>query len=258
MSSGAKEQRDEVLDLALELDLTGLACAWDELLARATEKEPGYSAFALGLLRYERQVRQQRRRERNLKRSRLGPCEGLQGYDFTLRPKLTARTVKELLGCEWVRQRRPIVCVGRPGTGKSRIVKALGQAAVDEGHTVLYVEHTVDMLADLRGARVDDSWRRTLRRYQKPDVLILDEFGYEAFDEEATDDLFRLVAARHEKGSTVIAANTGFRQWHRFFPSKAHAVATVDRLIDHATILRFSGKSFRKPDEIHGAELDEE
>lgn len=257
MSSEAKEQRDAVLDLALELDLTGLACAWDELLACATEKEPGYSDFALGLLRYEREVRQQRRRERNLKRSRLGPCEGLEGYDFSLRPKLAARTVKELLGCEWVRQRRPIVCVGRPGTGKTRVVKALGQAAVDEGHRVLYVEHTVDMLADLRGARVDDSWRRTFRRYQKPDVLILDEFGYEAFDEEATDDLFRLVAARHEQGSTVIAANTGFRQWHRFFPSKAHAVATVDRLIDHATILRFSGKSFRKPDAIHGAELEE-
>ena len=85
MSSEAKEQRHAVLDLALELGLTGLACAWDELLACATEKEPGYSDFALGLLRYEREVRQQRRRERNLKRSRLGPCEGLEGYDFSLR-----------------------------------------------------------------------------------------------------------------------------------------------------------------------------
>ena len=33
-------------------------------------------------------------------------------------------------------------------------------------------------------------------------------------------------------------------------------VATVDRLIDRATILRFSGKSKRKPLETHGAEID--
>jgi DNA replication protein DnaC len=183
---------------------------------------------------------------------------GLEGFDFSLRPKLEARVLKELLNCEWARQKRPIVCLGRPGTGKTRIVKALGQAAVDEGLTVLYVAHTVDMLADLRGARVDDTYRRTFRRYAKPEVLILDEFGYEAFDERATDDLFRLVADRHERASTVIAANVGFRSWHRFFPSKAHAVATVDRLLDRATILRFSGKSGRGPKDNHGAELEDE
>ena len=257
MSESAEARRDELLALASELSLTALAEALETLLAQAAKKDPSYTDFALALLRHEQAARQVRRRERNLKRSRLGPCEGLKGYNFSLRPKLAARTVKELLGCEWVRQRRPLICVGRPGTGKTRIVKALGQAAVEEGHSVLYMRHTTDMLADLRGSQVDDTYRRTFRRYAKPEVLILDEFGYAAFDEAATDDLFRLIAARHEKSSTVVAANTGFSNWHRFFPSRAHAVATVDRLIDQATILRFTGKSFRKPDKIHGAELEE-
>jgi len=134
--------------------------------------------------------------------------------------------------------------------------EALGTAAVDEGFTVLYVEHTADMLADLRGSRTDGTYRRTFRRYEKPEVLLLDEFGYEALNDAATDDLFRLVSARHEKASTVVAANTGFKQWHRFFPSKAHAVATIDRLIDRATILRFTGKGCREPQAVHGAPLE--
>lgn len=257
-SSEGERRRAELVELAQELDLTALAGEWEQLLQRAEEKAPGYTDFALGLLRFERDARQRRKRERNLKRSRLGSPKSLDDYDFSVRPRLEARVVKELLNCEWVRQKRPLVCLGRPGTGKTHVVQALGQAAVDEGFAVTYVRHTADVLAELRGARVDGTYRRVLRRYEKPDVLILDEFGYEAFDEAATDDLFRLISARHEQRATVVAANTGFASWHRFFPSKAHAVATVDRLVDRATILRFTGKSYRTPNDIHGGEIEED
>ncbi|MGE0706677.1 MAG: ATP-binding protein [Planctomycetota bacterium] len=104
----------------------------------------------------------------------------------------------------------------------------------------------------------DRTYQRALRRYAKPDVLILDELGYQTLDEGATNDLFRLVAARHKKASTVVVSNTGFKEWHRFFPSVGQSVATVDRLIDDATILRFTGKSIRKPRDVHGAQLEGE
>jgi len=91
----------------------------------------------------------------------------------------------------------------------------------------------------------------------KPDVLLLDEFGYQAFDAAATNSLFRVVATRHGQGSIVLTANTGFSKWKNLFPSEATAIATVDRLADRATILRFTGKSMRDPREIHGAPLDD-
>ena len=88
--------------------------------------------------------------------------------------------------------------------------------------------------------------------------MLIDEFGYEPFTSEKTNYLFRLVSARHQQGSIVLAANTGFAKWKNLFPSEAAAVATVDRLVDGATILRFSGKSFRQPHRIVGAPLDED
>jgi len=54
------------------------------------------------------------------------------------------------------------------------------------------------------------------------------------------------------------ALNTGFSKWRSLFPSEATAVATVDRLVDSATILRFTGKSFRQPREIIGAPLEDD
>lgn len=248
---------DELRMLAQMLNLTALRDALPDLLARAESDEFSYSDFALMLLRFEAQTRQSRRLTRNLKRSGLPQLvEGLDGFDFSIRPKLEARVVKELLNCRWVEEKRNIICVGRPGLGKTRVLDALTKAACLRGHTVLNV-NTAEMLEDLHGSLADGTYKRTFRRYEKPDVLYADEFGYDPFDAKATKYLFRLVSARYGKCSTLIAANTGFKSWKRFFPSEAQAVATVDRLIDRATILRFTGKSYRKPLETHGADVDD-
>jgi DNA replication protein DnaC len=115
-----------------------------------------------------------------------------------------------------------------------------------------------DMIEDLHASQADGTFKRAFRRYLKPAVLLLDEFGYEPFTPEATNYLFRLVSARHRAGSIVLTANTGFSKWRTLFPSEATAVATVDRLVDAATILRFTGKSFRQPQDIIGAPLDDD
>lgn len=242
----------ELRELASALNLTALRDQLPELLAQAQSNEASYSDFALSMLRFEYSARRSRSLTRNLKRSGLPDLvEGLDDFDFSIRPKLEARVVKELLNCRWADERRNIICVGRPGLGKSRVLDALTKAACLKGHTVLKVT-TAQMLEDLHASLADGTFRRAFRRYEKPAVLYCDEFGYEPFDAEATKYLFRLVSARHGRSSVLLAANTGFKSWQRFFPSEAQAVATVDRLIDNATILRFTGKSFRKPREVLG------
>jgi DNA replication protein DnaC len=56
----------------------------------------------------------------------------------------------------------------------------------------------------------------------------------------------------------VLTANSGFSKWKTLFPSEAQAVAAVDRLLHDATILRFTGTTWREPRDIHGAPLDDE
>jgi DNA replication protein DnaC len=116
---------------------------------------------------------------------------------------------------------------------------------------------TAEMLEELHASQADRSFHRALRRYVKPQLLVLDEFGYEPFDLKATTYLFRVVSARYQQGSVVLTANVGFNRWKNLFPSESMAVATVDRLVDRSTILRFSGKGCREPKEMIGAPLEE-
>jgi DNA replication protein DnaC len=227
----------ELVQLAIDLDLTALAEAFPELLHNAEKDSPSFTDFALQMLRTEATTRKQRRLERSLKRSHLGSVQGLDGFNFDARPRLDPRVVKELLNCQFVDQHRNVLCLGRPGLGKTRIAKALAHAACLRGYSVLYVR-AVDMIEDMHASLADGTF--------KP------------FSTEATNYLFRIVSARHQNGSIVLTANTGFKRWKNFFPSEATAVATVDRLVDDATILRFTGKSFRPPREIVGAPLDDD
>lgn len=255
-AASADDRHDEIQRLAIQLNLTALSEQLPELFRVAEKEGLSYTEFALRMLGAEREARRTRRMGRNLKRARLGVVEGLDGFDFSLRPQLEARVVRELAHCRWVEERRNIICVGRPGTGKTRVLKALCQAAAIKEYRVLYV-HTAEMLAELHASLADGSFQKRLRRYVKPDVLALEEFGYQDLDAPQVNHLFRVVSARHRTAATLVAANTGFKQWKRFFPSEAQAVATVDRLIDQATILRFTGEGCRKPRDIYGGELDD-
>lgn len=253
----APNPSEELIQLAIDLDLTALAQSLPALLERAENDSPSFTDFGLQMFRAEVNARKTRRLERSLKRSHLGAVEGLEGFDFSARPKLDPRVVKELLGCRFVAEHRNILCLGRAGLGKTRVAKAIAHAACLAGYSVLYVL-AADMIEELHGSHADGTFKRAFRRYVKPELLLIDEFAYQPFNSEATNYLFRLVSARHRQGSIVLTANTGFSQWKNLFPSEATAVATVDRLVDGATILRFTGKSFRQPRDIVGAPLEED
>jgi DNA replication protein DnaC len=257
MNSNAPPQSPQLQHLARMLNLTALADSMPVILTRAEQEALAYTEFAERLLQTELNARLERKAARFLKRAKLGTVEDLDSFDFKIRPNIEPRVIKEFLTCNFVAEKRNILCLGRPGLGKTRIAKTIGWAACLAGYSVLFT-NTAAMLEDIGSSLADGTYQRAMRRYVKPQLLICDEFGYEGFDPKATRYLFRLVSARHGQGSIVLTANTGFNRWKALFPSEASAVATVDRLVDRATILRFTGQGCRKPKDIHGANLEDD
>ena len=137
------------------------------------------------------------------------------------------------------------------------MAKALGHAACARALSVYYAP-MAEVLEALHAARADDTYRKVFRRVTGPDLLILDDAGFAELGREAAHELFRVVCARYRQRSTIVVTNLPFKQWGEFLPSPAQAVAIADRLVDDATILRFSGTPYRRPRDVHGAPLDGE
>lgn len=256
--SDSKDPLESLRALLIELNLTTLARRLSELLAQAQTGHPAYSEFLRQALEAEQAARAERRVQRRVRWSKLGPPVSLDHFDWSARPQLSPQVVKELLTCRFVEERRNLILVGRPSTGKSTVARAIGHAACTRGMSVYYVSMS-EMLEALHASRADGSYRKAFRRVASPELLILEDAGFDTgLDRKAANELFRVVCARYRQRSSIVVTNLPFKQWGEFLPSPAQAVAIADRLIDQATILRFSGKPFRIPRDIHGAPLEGE
>jgi DNA replication protein DnaC len=252
-----KDRLEKLRELLVELNLTTIARELSGVLAHAEQSAPGYSDFLYRVLEVEQAARTERKIQRRIRWSKLGPHVSLDDFDFSVRPKISPQAVKELLTCRFVEERRNIILVGRSSLGKTTVAKAIGHAACRLGLSVYFVAMD-EMLQGLHASRADGTYRTAFRRVAQPDLLILDDAGFSSFKREAANELFRVVCSRHRQRSTIVVTNLPFKKWGEFLPSPAQAVAIADRLIDQATILRFSGKPFRNPRDIFGAPLDDE
>jgi len=246
--------------LLVELNLTTLARELPGLLSRAetSAAPPAYSEFLRQALEAEQAARTERKIQRRLRWSKLGPPLTLDGFDWSARPQLTPSAVKELLTCRFIEEKRNLILVGRPSLGKTTVARAIGHAACQKLYSV-YKAQMGDLLADLHAAKADGTYRKVFRRVTQPDLLILDDAGLETgLGPDAANELFRVVCARYQQRSSIVVTNIPFRQWGSFLPSPAQAVAIADRLVDGASILRFTGKPFRVPKEVLGAPLEGE
>ncbi len=128
--------------------------------------------------------------------------------------------------------------------GKSHLVTALGRKACRSGYEIRF--YRVADLVEL----LEKSWRegrfQALRnRFNKVEMIILDEMGYVPFSKEGAELLFQLISDWYERSSLVITSNLEFSQWNRIFTDARLTAALVDRVIHHAHILSFTGDSYR-------------
>jgi DNA replication protein DnaC len=231
---------DSLHQLLTELNLTSLARGLSGLLDQAERAAPGYTDFLRQALDIELAARHERKVARRLRLSHLGPEASLDQFDFAARPDLSPNVVRELCTCRFIEERRNLLLVGRPSTGKTTVARAIGHAACRKLYSVFKISMG-EMLEDLKASRVDHTFRKAFQRVTRPDLLILDDAGFSRLDRDASTDLFRLISARHRTRSTLVISNLTFKAWSELLPSEPQAVAIVDRLVDDATILRFSG-----------------
>jgi DNA replication protein DnaC len=193
-----------------------------------------------------------RRRDRGIARriaaAQFAEHTTLETFDWAFNTTIKRVQYEQLATGDFIRRHANLVLVGQSGVGKSHLMQAIGLRACAAGYRVFYTT-SAQLLIRLTAALADKSLPETLRRYAGWDLLIIDEFGFDRLEREdcpqAAHVLYKVIASRHHKRSTVLITNVDFDAWSHYLGDPPLAMAMLDRLVDGALVLKITGRSYR-------------
>ena len=150
--------------------------------------------------------------------------------NFRVKRNLDKNEVLRFQDCNWSERRQNIIITGSTGSGKSFIASALGHNACMFGFRVLYF-NTAKLFANLKLKKADGTYLKELKRIQKQDLLILDDFGLEHLDKNSRFTLLEIMEDRHGVKSTIIASQMPIKTWHEIIGDATIADAICDRIV---------------------------
>ena len=229
-----------------ELRLPTVKRLWAALAEQSNKEGWPAERYLSALMEHELAERETRRLERHRVESQLLPGKLLSNFDFTAVPTVSkAHVIALTQGDGWIEQGSNLLLFGPPGVGKSHLVCAIGNALIERGFRV-YFTRTTDLVQRLQVARREARLPAELAKFDRFDLLILDDLSYVRRDQAETSVLFELIAQRYERKSLALTANQPFSGWDQVFPEAAMTLAAVDRLVHHATIFELNVESYRR------------
>lgn len=232
--------------LLKQLGLPTMLAHFEEQSEVAQKKQATYPEYLMALSNMEAASRQQKRIARHIKESKLPPGKTLDSFDFKLAKSINAAQITALAdNTSWIKQANNLVIFGPSGVGKSHLAAAIAYRLIEQGIRCLFFQATA-LVQKLQQARQAYRLPEVIAKLARMPLLILDDIGYVKKDDAETSVLFELIADRYESNSLLITSNQPFGEWDQIFPDNVMAVAAIDRLVHHATIINIEGQSFRK------------
>ena len=210
--------------------LEGVTC--DEYLALLTD--------------HQWEARENRKIDRLLKQANFKQNANLADISYSPERNLDKNMFSRLSTMEFIVRKENIIVCGASGVGKSYLAQALGHQACLNGHSTMYVI-TSRIFKKLKLSKVDGTYLKELEKLVKPELLILDDFGLQAFDNNDRETLMDIIDDRHSKKSTIIASQIPVSAWYEIIGGEGTlADAILDRIVNSSHRLDLMGESLRK------------
>ena len=236
-----------------QLRLGGIAAVLETRLRQAQAESMAPIDFISSLVNDELTRRSERLLERRRKQALFrDPEKGLDNFDFNFNPKMNRSLVFDLATCAFIGRREDALFLGPGGTGKSHLAQAIGQAAIQQGHRVMYRETHV-LLDDLAEAVAEGTRREFMETLTAVPLLIIDDFGMRKLPLTAAEDLLEIIMRRYERASTLLTSNRPVEDWGKLLGDVAAVTAMLDRLLHHGHVLKCGPRSWRTKTAVSAA-----
>ena len=228
-----------IAELAIKLRMPYCRDNWRQLIDEAKHTKQDYTAFLENLLESEWRQRLENSQARRIKEAKFPLKKYLvdfkrEKYDEVFIPKF-----EELDTLRFIENKENIIIIGTQGAGKTHYSIALGIAACMKGHSVLFAS-VPNLIVELKETLATNQMTNFRKRFQKYDLVILDELGYVSMDKSACELLFNLISSRNERGSIIVNSNLTFDRWEEVFKDPTLTGALIDRLAHKAHVLDIS------------------
>lgn len=240
----------DIKGLASELRLSYIRENSELLIAEATHLKLNHQDFLMLFLERELLRRKENGITRRLRDAKFNNKKFMEDFDKTKYSLDLQEKFETLESLQFISSKENIILMGTPGCGKSHYAVALGIKACMASKSVLFIS-IPNLIIELKEAMSLSQVNLYRRRFEKYDLVILDELGYVSFDKSGCEILFNLLSNRNDKGSIIITTNLTFDRWEEIFKDTMLTGAIVDRLAHRAHIMDLSrNMSHRMEDTI--------
>lgn len=189
----------------------------------------------------------ERRIERRIDESRLPERKLLTDFDFAFQTGIDKAQIMELATLGFLERNNSLLIAGNSGTGKSHITKALLLIACQRQYRCRYTTAS-DMLKNLMSGLCDDSLDEKLKDYINPEVLLIDELGFDRLEQESARNaalFYKVINGRYGKVPTIMTSNVDFKELGDYLGDPLITTTIVDRMVHHSIIIHVVGPSWR-------------
>lgn len=235
----------ETLDKMRQMRLLGMYNAFKISMESFKTESMTTDQFVAWLVSNEWDDRCNRMIERLIKQASFRYKASLEEVDYSQERGLERNLLERLAELSFVKESRDLFITGSSGTGKSYIATALGYRACQKGMKVLYA-NTARLMGQLKMAKAKGTILQELKKIERADLLVLDDFGIQPFDAGGRMNLMDIVEDRYGKKSTLLTSRVPVKDWYDIIGEKTIADAVLDRIVHQAIRIELHGDSIRK------------
>jgi len=197
------------------------------------------------LVDQEWENRQNKKIQNLTKAARFRYPATIRDIDYSANRQLDKNTFERLALLDFVRNHENLIITGATGTGKSYLAQALGHQACIMLIKTLYF-NTTRLMSHLKLSRLEGTYSKNIANLEKADLLILDDFGLNAFDNQDRQALMDIVETKHDRSSLIISTQIPVSGWHELIGEPTIADAILDRIVHSSHRIQLKGESMRK------------